>query len=85
MVSVIPWLSLVVLLGGSADFSKAEGTPVSESRLRLYHTHARERLDVVYRAAVVITFQMRWCGWIGFCGIIAPATCITMIRGCWIC
>lgn len=84
MVSVIPWLSLVVLLGGSADFSKAEGTPVSESRLRLYHTHTRERLDVVYRRgsdyvpeALVRVDR--------FCGIIAPATCITMIRGCWIC
>jgi hypothetical protein len=51
---------------------------------RLYHTHTRERLDVVYRRgsdyvpeALVRVDR--------FCGIIAPATCITMIRGCWIC
>jgi uncharacterized protein YcbK (DUF882 family) len=49
MVYVFPWLSLFVLLSGSASFPKTELPPVPEARLRLYHTHTGERLDVLYR------------------------------------
>jgi uncharacterized protein YcbK (DUF882 family) len=38
-----------LLLIGSVPFAKVEPPPAQEFRLRLYHTHTGERLDVVYR------------------------------------
>jgi len=42
-------LPFVLLLSGSSGFSEIQRTPARESRLRLYHTHTGERLEVVYR------------------------------------
>jgi uncharacterized protein YcbK (DUF882 family) len=41
-----------LLLLGSAVQGRAESVPAEEARqLRLYHTHTRERIDLVYRRA----------------------------------
>ena len=45
-------LAVVLLLLGSAVQGRAGSVPAEEARqLRLYHTHTRERIDLVYRRA----------------------------------
>jgi uncharacterized protein YcbK (DUF882 family) len=45
-------LGIPILLFGISVFSQAGGSPVqpeAEYRLKLYHTHTNERIDIVYR------------------------------------
>lgn len=51
---LISWLSgMLVLVFAASSFCPLSGdvanTPAQEYRLRLYHTHTNERMDVVYR------------------------------------
>jgi uncharacterized protein YcbK (DUF882 family) len=43
--SIIPALLLLILTSGAG----ADPSPAREYRLRFYHTHTNERLDIVYR------------------------------------
>jgi uncharacterized protein YcbK (DUF882 family) len=42
-------LTVLLLIAPLEPISAAAAPPPSEYRLRLYHTHTRERLDIVYR------------------------------------
>jgi uncharacterized protein YcbK (DUF882 family) len=43
------WLTVFLLIAPFGRTSESAAPPPSEYRLRFYHTHTRERLDIVYR------------------------------------
>jgi uncharacterized protein YcbK (DUF882 family) len=43
------WLTVLLLVAPFGRTSESAATPAREYRLRFYHTHTRERLDIVYR------------------------------------
>ncbi|MBZ5611394.1 MAG: DUF882 domain-containing protein [Acidobacteriia bacterium] len=51
MVPVRSWLFLFPLLTASVGVAATPGSPPPDGRLRMFHTHTGERLDVVYRRA----------------------------------
>ena len=43
------WLSMLCLVGFQGQSASSAASAVPEYRLRFYHTHTNERLDIVYR------------------------------------
>ena len=43
------WLTVLLLVAPFGQTSESTATSAHEYRLRFYHTHTRERLDIVYR------------------------------------
>jgi hypothetical protein len=64
--------------------SQATIQPPREYKLRFYHTHTNERLEVVYRRGGA-TSPRRWPGWTIFCAITAPGMFVTSTRACLTC
>jgi len=72
-------LILVVISASNSSFA-AEATSSQEHRLRLYHTHTGEHIDVVYRRGEVYLPKRKTSSTIS-CAIIAPGTSSTTIHG----
>ena len=83
--NTILWPIVLLLVTPLGQTLRSATFSPREYRLRLFHTHTRERLDIIYRRGETYLPQALEPNSTTIYATIVPATCIISIRTCLTC